>query len=160
MALYAAFGWPGPQFSALWSMRMPVTQRTPLKAWMERWCGALGSMWSWHGRPNMTTPAITTLTLKAAATSVGTGATMPTTANVSARGVEVVGADHGLVPAPGHVAAVIDPVPAAMTTAGTAPHLIPDRGRGLASLCGPSPVHLLGVVPDLQARKRPTPGED
>nr|ACI67427.1 Splicing factor, arginine/serine-rich 3 [Salmo salar] len=80
-------------------------------------------------------------------------------ANVSARGVEVVGADHGLVPAPGHVAAVIDPVPAAMTT-GTAPHLIPDRGRGLASLCGPSPVHLLGVVPDLQARKRPTPGED
>lgn len=40
----------------------------------------------------MTTPAITTLTLKAAATSVGTGATMPTTANVSARGVEVVGA--------------------------------------------------------------------
>ena len=59
-------------------------------------CAALGSMWSCplacHGRPNMTSPAVTTLTLKTAATIVGTGATMPTTATVSAGGVEVVGA--------------------------------------------------------------------
>uniref|UniRef100_A0A8C7HBT1 Uncharacterized protein n=1 Tax=Oncorhynchus kisutch TaxID=8019 RepID=A0A8C7HBT1_ONCKI len=153
-------------------------------------CAALGSMWSCplacHGRPNMTSPSVTTLTLKTAATIVGTGATMPTTATVSAGGVEVVGADRGLVPDPGHVAAVIDPVPAAMTAACTAPHLIPNIGRGPAPLCGPSPGHLLGVVlgqgpgpegprcpalspdpalpairgivvPDLQARKRAPP---
>ena len=40
----------------------------------------------------MAAPAAATLTLKTAATSVGTGATMPTTATVSARGGEVVGA--------------------------------------------------------------------
>uniref|UniRef100_A0A8C7HIH6 Uncharacterized protein n=1 Tax=Oncorhynchus kisutch TaxID=8019 RepID=A0A8C7HIH6_ONCKI len=114
-------------------------------------CAALGSMWSCplacHGRPNMTSPSVTTLTLKTAATIVGTGATMPTTATVSAGGVEVVGADRGLVPDPGHVAAVIDPVPAAMTAACTAPHLIPNIGRGPAPLCGPSPGHLLGGKP-------------
>lgn len=132
-------------------------QRTQLKAWMERCCAALGSVWSCplacHGRPNMAAPAAATLTLKTAATSVGTGATMPTTATVSARGGEVVGADHalapGLVPSPGHVAAAIDPAPAAMTAAGTAPHLIPNVGRGLVPLCGQSPGPLLGVVPVL-----------
>ncbi|XP_028320951.1 serine and arginine rich splicing factor 7a isoform X6 [Gouania willdenowi] len=122
-------------------------QRTPLKAWMEKSFVVHVSVWSCQqacpGRA-AGVPVAASLTPTTAVTSVGTGATTPTTAT----GPALV---HALAPGPGHVADVTALAPAAVATAGAAAglHPIPGAEAGLDLLLAPSPGLLPGVVPDL-----------